>query len=431
MAKAKAVLARNDRGDYTVPSLQIYPHQWLWDSAFIAIGQAHYDPDRAARELTSLVKGQWRNGMMPHIIFDPAAGYWLDHNFWKSGLSPDSPKDVFTSGISQPPVVALAVEAVAGKLEGQSRQKFIDLMLPALIAYHRWWYRERDPRNTGLVVLVHIWENGLDNTPPWMVALNKVRLPVWMRAGLALQLPILLKKLRPDTKIVSANQRLKASDAARALILAQHLRQQKYDSARILQDPDVAIESLTTNCILVAAAESLEQVAQMAGATVPVDLAAKAAQTKAALNALYQDGQYYSRNFITGRLIKTPSLNTFFPLLAGVASEEQASQLVELLKDQKQYWPAYPVPSVPVISPSFDERRYWQGPTWINTNWLIMKGLRRYGYNQEADELKRRSLELVAKSGFGEYFSPLTGERYGIDNFAWTAALTIDLLESN
>ena len=78
--------------------------------------------------------------------------------------------------------------------------------------------------------------------------------------------------------------------------------------------------------------------------------------------------------------------------------------------------------------PGFDEKRYWQGPTWVNTNWLIIQGLRRYGYNKFADQLKAKTLELVAKSGFSEYFSPLDGAPYGIDNFSWTAALVIDLL---
>ena len=59
-----AVLAANDRGDYTVPAGDLYPHQWLWDSCFIAIGLAHIDPTRAKKELISLVRGQWANGML-------------------------------------------------------------------------------------------------------------------------------------------------------------------------------------------------------------------------------------------------------------------------------------------------------------------------------------------------------------------------------
>ena len=35
---ARAILARNDRGGYTVPTDRLYPFQWNWDSAFVAIG---------------------------------------------------------------------------------------------------------------------------------------------------------------------------------------------------------------------------------------------------------------------------------------------------------------------------------------------------------------------------------------------------------
>ncbi len=49
--RARAVLDRNRSGAYTCPSVKLYPHQWLWDSCFTAIGIARYDPPRAAGEL--------------------------------------------------------------------------------------------------------------------------------------------------------------------------------------------------------------------------------------------------------------------------------------------------------------------------------------------------------------------------------------------
>lgn len=62
---ARAVLRVNDRGTYTVPHAQMYPFQWNWDSAFISIGLATFDPDRALLELETLFqKGQWEDGMV-------------------------------------------------------------------------------------------------------------------------------------------------------------------------------------------------------------------------------------------------------------------------------------------------------------------------------------------------------------------------------
>ena len=67
--RAQDVLERNRRGAWTCPARGIYPHQWLWDSCFIAIGLARYDPERAAGELRALFRAQWANGMLPHMIF--------------------------------------------------------------------------------------------------------------------------------------------------------------------------------------------------------------------------------------------------------------------------------------------------------------------------------------------------------------------------
>jgi hypothetical protein len=61
-------------------------------------------------------------------------------------------------------------------------------------------------------------------------------------------------------------------------------------------------------------------------------------------------------------------------------------------------------------------------------NWMIEEGLRNYDHVELADQLRMQTLELVERAGCSEYFSPLTGEGYGADDFSWTAALVIDLL---
>ena len=86
---AAGVLAANDRdGLYTVPGARLYPHQWLWDSCFIAIGLRHINVDRAKTEIHSLLRGQWSNGMVPNIIFNDSKKYAADRNAWRSWISP-------------------------------------------------------------------------------------------------------------------------------------------------------------------------------------------------------------------------------------------------------------------------------------------------------------------------------------------------------
>ncbi len=90
---------------------------------------------------------------------------------------------------------------------------------------------------------------------------------------------------------------------------------------------------------------------------------------------------------------------------------------------------SFVVPSFDLVDPGFDERRYWRGPVWINTNWLLWEGLRQHGHAELAEEIVASSLRLVGRSGFHEYFDPFDGRGFGTDAFGWTAALTIDVIE--
>src|ERR1700693_1131379 len=67
--QARAVLRANDRGSYCVPTARLYPFQWNWDSAFVAMGWATFDEARGWSEIESLLKGQWEDGLVPQIVF--------------------------------------------------------------------------------------------------------------------------------------------------------------------------------------------------------------------------------------------------------------------------------------------------------------------------------------------------------------------------
>ena len=54
--RAIDILRRNDRGHHTVPTAGLYPFQWNWDSAFVALGFAVFDRDRAWREIEILIQ---------------------------------------------------------------------------------------------------------------------------------------------------------------------------------------------------------------------------------------------------------------------------------------------------------------------------------------------------------------------------------------
>lgn len=428
LSRAKQVLEDNYRNGHTIPAEDLYPHQWLWDSCFIAIGLSHYDVERAKTEILNLLRGQWSNGMMPHMIFDPGLRYRQDRELWRSYTSPYAPDDIATSGITQPPLIAEAVIQIGKKLNKQDRLDWFAKTYPHLVRYHKWLYRDRDPKDEGLVLLVHPWESGLDSSPPWMYDLQQHHMALWIKIVTWLKLDRVVNGLRRDTHFVPPGQRLSTTDALLVFHILRKLRRKSYSRSRILKSRLPKVEDVGFNAIFIRANTHLKHIAKSLGQELPESLLANIHHSEAVFDDLWDDvsSQYFSFNINTGDKIILPSISTFLALYSGKISKQHADKLVEHLNNSQTYNTKFPVPSVPRNSDWFVAHRYWQGPTWINTNWLIADGLDRYGFKDEAAKIRQSSLKLVEKSGFYEYFSPLDGTPAGAKNFSWTAALTID-----
>lgn len=422
----------NDRGNYTQPAHGAYPHQWLWDSCFIAIGLRHLDVERAKMEVLSLLRGQWDNGMLPNIIFRDDPQYHFDRSTWRSWLNPFAPEGISTTGITQPPMLAEAAVQVGQKMEWPERRLWYRMVYPALLKYHQWLYKERDPHHEGLILLVHPWETGLDNTPPWMDEMHEHLMPLWIRLIEKTHFDRVLNLFRRDTKSVLIDERFSTIESLMLVDTQRRLRRKRYDINKILDHSLFAIEDLSFNSIFIRANTHLREIAKSLKEELPAELEQNMKKTEQAFEELWDmySAQYYSRDFVTHRLLKTPSIATLLPLYAGHISKDRAEKLLRLLENEHSFGPAYPVPSVPLNSFWFHRKLYWQGPTWVNMNWLIIDGLERYGFKDYAGALRESTLEMVKKSGFYEYFDPVDASPAGVENFSWTAALTIDLLKS-
>jgi hypothetical protein len=430
-AAAKKVLAFNDLGTSTRPAAGLYPHQWLWDSCFIAIGLRHLSIARAQQEIRSLLKGQWKNGMLPYIIFGDARDYHAGPDFWQSQRSPDCPKNVQSTGGTQPPVVAEAVVRIGQLLSTKERKAWYAEVYPALAAYHEWLYRERDPKHTGLVVLFHSWETGLDNNLAWMDTLHRYALSkrLWL-VDKSAAMARFLERFRKDTTVVPAAERMSTLDLLAFYDQAKQMRQLKYDNYAIYKKSKLLIQDVNMNAILVRNTHLLGQIAKDINAPLPVLTAKAYKRGTAVLEQLWdeQTGYYYNRDVHTGQLITIPTVASFMPLYAGRLPKARVMRLVQHLQDPQTFGAGIPIPSAPLHAPGFKPTCYWQGPSWVNTNWLIMTGLR---LNRQADlaaTLKADTLAMVKKGGMYEYFSPLDATPAGAPNFSWTAALTLELL---
>jgi Glycosyl hydrolase family 63 C-terminal domain len=427
--RAQAVLAQNQRGEWTCPSSDVYPHQWLWDSCFIAIGVARYDPSRAAAELRALFRGQWANGMLPHMIFADGVKDVGSKRVWQSKRHALAPRDVDTSCVTQPPLVAIAALRVANALPEPERRELLIELFPKLVAYHAWLYAERDPNQCGLITLIHPWECGLDTTPPWMLALERMPMPWWLRVASTLRLARILRRLRYDTRHLPAVERPSDDDGLRMLALVTLAKKHDFELRRLPPARAVLIQDLGFNSMLITANRALAAIARELDESLPAALVERFRSTEIALDTLWDEpsGQYYSRNAVTGELIRVPTIATFLPLWSETLPAARAARLITLLRQPTAYWPRFPVPSVALDSPQFEEAGYWKGPTWVNTNWVIVEGLRAHGEHELAESLRQRTVDLVDGAGCFEYFSTLTGEGHGAADFSWTAALAIDL----
>ena len=122
-ARAAYLLRGNDLGAMTSAAPRLYPHMWSWDAAFVAVGLASLSVERAVIELDTLLSAQWANGMIPHIVFaEGVTGYFPGPERWAcSQLAAAAPPDRQTSGITQPPVHAIAVQRILDRARARGR----------------------------------------------------------------------------------------------------------------------------------------------------------------------------------------------------------------------------------------------------------------------------------------------------------------------
>lgn len=405
---ARDVLHANDRGGYTVPTSRLYPFQWNWDSAFVAMGWATFDENRAWRELERLVEGQWADGMVPHIVFHaPSDDYFPGPDVWGTHHQPP------TSGISQPPVLAIAIRSVLEQAKAADAPDRARTLYRAALASHRWWHAARDPADTGLVAILHPWESGMDNSPAWDEAFARV--PPEPKTTIR----------RRDTAHVGAAMRPHDDDYRRFIYLVDLYNDLGWDPAAMWAKAPFKVADVAINAILQRAEQDLLHLAGQFGSdTERQEISARIARRGATLAGLWNDDRavFQPRDLTTGTPIDVATSAGFLPLVAGVPSADQAQRMAaEIARWRGKV--AHGVPSTSPFDPRFEPKRYWRGPVWGVVNYLIAEGLARYGFAGDAQAIRAETLELMAAQGFAEYFDPVTGEGLGGGGFSWTAAI--------
>ncbi|WIX88288.1 trehalase family glycosidase [Amycolatopsis sp. DG1A-15b] len=401
--RAAAVLAGNWLGASTVPSRGLYPHQWSWDSAFIALGLRHLSPGHARCELRTLFEAQWADGRVPHIVFDPRTppeAYFPGPSFWRAGR---------TSGLVQPPVHARAVLAVH---RTEPDRDFLAALYPKLVAWHDYLRTGRDAGGRGLVAIVHPWESGMDNSPAWDDPLTRV--------------PPATGFVRRDLAHGDAGDRPSDDDYGRYVRLAAEYRDSGYrDFGRF------AVEDPGFNALLADAELALAEIAEELDLPSAGHREAAARVGKALQETLWDSaaGFFFARDVHTGSLVREHTCAGLLPLVLPDLAVAPAL-LATATGPRFRLGRVHGVPSYDLTAPGFDPGRYWRGPSWFNVGWLVRQGLLHHGEFALAERLGGDLAEIAARTDFAEYVDPLTGTGHGTRSFSWTAALTVDLLSA-
>jgi glucosylglycerate hydrolase len=431
-ARAAAVLRENDMGGWTRASPTLYPHQWSWDSAFIAIGLAYLDTNRAASEIRSLLDHQWENGKIPHIVFNPAAppeSYFPGPEHWASAAdAPDAPTAT-TSGLCQPPVHALAALRILRVAEARDEgvaeaRAFLGEVYPKLLAWHRYLATKRDPEGSGLVTIYHPWESGTDNSPRWTPALERVEVG---------EIP---DYERLDLGHVDPSERPTGYEYDRFIWLVDIIKDTGCDDDVLFDECPFMAKDVLASAILVRANEALLEISRVAGAP-EGDRSTIRAWIERGRKGL-QDrwnpdlGLCADYDLRAGEPLAARTIAGFAPLIAGSGREVHIRDLMQTL-DSRIFagnpdlrWPL--PPSTSPRERGFRPRSYWRGPVWPVINWLLWWSLEGAGEKKRAARLKAYSLAQLSDGCFGEYYEPFTGEALGSDDQSWTAAVALDWL---
>lgn len=385
--------------DFVCPSSGTYPFQWLWDSCFHAIVLSHLDPARAQAEIRSLLANQSADGLVSHVTFWQREKY--EEMLATYGIAYRTP---YLSDCMQPPLLAEAVHAVASR--GGGGKGFVAEVLPALKRFYDWLDRLRDPDRDGLIATLQADESGLDHSSKYDGYLG-----------------------------VKAGTHAECDAAWRRNFDAYAAVGRDHDAMFALDKfvcEDVLVNTIYVENLRVLAA-LCRQVGDVLGAEVYEE---RATRGRSALLAKCWDaeaGLFFDLAGHREEKLRVATISSLMPLLLADLPAPMVAALVAHLEDPAGFGLTYPVPSVSKREPSYaagacDGTLVWRGPSWINTNWYVARGLRRHGHDALAATIEDRSVDLtLSGEGFREYYNAETGQGFGARDFSWSG-LVLDML---
>ena len=409
--KAKKILLNNRRQGYTLPTNNnLYPAQWNWDSVFISLGYSHFNLKYSLDELETLLKGQWKDGMIPHILFhDLNTNYYPNHTVWNCG------NKIHSSGITQPPVIAIILKRILDKNKIKDKESSkIKSMLKKIKKYHEWLIKYRDPKKKGLVSILHPWESGYDNSPLWDNPMEMIKI----------QKNLTYK--RGDNKVVNPEFRPLDIDYDRYVTIKNHLRKNRYNPKKLFNQSMFNVVDVGFNSIFLKANKELVELLKKFNLEY-LNLQKYIFKSENQIINLYNKKKEVFENYDikNKKKVIAPSITNYFILFADLNNKKINKKVIKNLKNHNNK-DEYLFSSIKTNYKKFEEKRYWRGPVWINCNWFLYMGLKNKN-KLFSEKIKKKTIQIIEKKGFYEYFSCKNGKPMGAKNFSWSAALYLDL----
>ena len=409
---AQKILIGNRKRGYTLPTNnKLYPAQWNWDSAFIALGYSYFNLNFALKEIKTLLDGQWKDGMIPHILFhNTNTNYYPNHTAWNCG------NKIRSSGITQPPVLASILKQIIDKnIITKIQKKEIKRFIIKIKKSHEWFIKNRDPKKTGLVSILHPWESGYDNSSLWDEPMNKVKIEKNIQYK------------RADNKVINPEHRPLNIDYDRYVTIKNDLRKKKYDPKKIFKTSLFNVVDIGFNSIFLKSNKDLIILLKKFNLDSSTIINYIKITEKNILKYFDKKKQtFFCFDLRNKKKIFIPSITNYLILYADIKNSKINDILIKNLK-KHNLKEKYFFSSIKPNHKSFEEKRYWRGPVWINCNWFIHKGLMNKD-EKYSNKIKERTIRLVEKKGFHEYYSCKNGKPMGANNFSWSAALYLDLI---
>ena len=412
LEEAKEILLGNRKNGYTLPTNnKLYPAQWNWDSAFIALGYSHFNLDFSITEIETLLDGQWDDGMVPHILFhEKDTSYFPNHTTWKCG------KNIPSSGITQPPVLAIILKKIIenNQLNDDQNSRILKI-LTKIKKYHEWFIKFRDPNKTGLVSILHPWESGYDNSPIWDEPMNNILVDKE------------LNYQRRDLEVSNSDERPLKIDYDRYVTIKDQFRDVNYDPNKLYELSIFNVVDVGFNSLFLKANKDLIKLLKKFKLNYDeLDLFISKSESEIIKLYNYDSDEFVSKDLNTNKDIIIPSITNYFTLIADLKNDKLNKKIINNLKNHNLN-EKYIFSTIKPDHQTFEEKRYWRGPIWINCNWIIYQGLK----NKDeifSSYVKKKTIGLVNQKGFHEYYSCKSGNAMGAYNFSWSAALYLDLV---